>query len=42
MRQTTITILVNRKTDIELIKTSIISSKIEFPIFFIEKLFKLI
>lgn len=36
MKITTITILVNRKADLEQIKTSIIDSKIEFPIYIFE------
>lgn len=36
MRQTTITLLINRKADVEFIKTSIINSKIEFPIYIFE------
>lgn len=36
MRLTTITIIVNRKTDIEFVKTSLVNSEIEFPIYFFE------
>ncbi|MFS4493537.1 hypothetical protein [Maribacter sp. 2308TA10-17] len=36
MIETEITILINRKSDIELIKTKVIENKIDFPIYFFE------